>query len=367
MSDASARPVIFISYSHKDEPDPLLQPGAFQWLSYVKSFLEPAAAQGIVELWDDRRIDGGGDWRADINEALERCAVCVFLVSRHSLSSRFILHIEMKRILERHHARGAHLYPIVITSVDLGVAPWLLKLNLKPPNGTALELYGEGPRNKVMADLAAQIRAIVERAAANSASGNSTGDRAPRISDMAAGRAPTAATPAIHITGRPETANERLVGRGAELKRLDEPWTDDNTTILSLVGDVSLRELAHEFPEAVARLFREIADRLEHRPEEGHRRHEGASAATLGADVDDATDPAHAWREVRQRSRSVLLATFVVGVVLVCSSAFWLINSNRTPVSSDAPAPPPGVKTAATPDALPRPPKKSPPYRPPFR
>jgi hypothetical protein len=140
MSDTSAKPVIFISYSHKDEPDRFLQPGETRWLSYVKSFLDPAETHGRVELWDDRRIDGGGDWRGDINEALERCAVCVFLVSRHSLSSHFILDVEMKRMLERHHARGAHLYPIVITSTDLGVAPWLLKLNLKPTNGTALEL-----------------------------------------------------------------------------------------------------------------------------------------------------------------------------------------------------------------------------------
>ena len=80
------KPVIFISYSHKDEPDPFLQPGEFRWLSYVKSFLDPAETHGLVKLWDDRRIDGGGDWRAEIDEALEQCAVCVFLVSRYSLS-----------------------------------------------------------------------------------------------------------------------------------------------------------------------------------------------------------------------------------------------------------------------------------------
>jgi hypothetical protein len=54
----------------------------------------------------------------------------------------------MKRMLERHHERGAHLYPIVIASTDLSVAPWLLKLNLKPTNGTALERYKIEDRNK---------------------------------------------------------------------------------------------------------------------------------------------------------------------------------------------------------------------------
>jgi hypothetical protein len=50
MPGASVKPVIFISYSHKDEPDPYMQPGEFQWPSYVKSILDPAAAHGLVEL-----------------------------------------------------------------------------------------------------------------------------------------------------------------------------------------------------------------------------------------------------------------------------------------------------------------------------
>jgi tetratricopeptide (TPR) repeat protein len=41
----------------------------------------------------------------------------------------------------------------------------------------------------------------------------------------------------VHITGLPETGYERLVGRDAELKRLDEAWADRNTNILSLVAE----------------------------------------------------------------------------------------------------------------------------------
>jgi hypothetical protein len=161
----TTQPVIFISYSHLDEPDPHLLPGEDQWLSFVRSHLEPFAAHFKLELWDDRRIDGGANWRAEIDGALDRCAVCVFLVSRHSLSSRFILDVEMKRILERHQAKGAHLFPIVITAVDLGAAPWLSRLNLKPRNGTPLEDYDTARRNTVMSELAAEIRGIIERAA----------------------------------------------------------------------------------------------------------------------------------------------------------------------------------------------------------
>jgi hypothetical protein len=173
MADGSKEPVVFISYSHLDEPDLLLHPGEDQWLSFVTSHLKPYAAHYKLELWDDRRIDGGANWRAEIDGALDRCAVCVFLVSRHSLSSRFILDVEMKRILERHQDEGAYLYPIVITPVDLRAAPWLHKLNLRPTNGVALELYDRGGRrNKVMSDLAAEIHGIIERTAAGAAKDN---------------------------------------------------------------------------------------------------------------------------------------------------------------------------------------------------
>src|SRR5437016_4934667 len=150
---ASTTPTIFISYSHKDEADPHLEPDGERWLTFVKSHLGPAVAHGHLELWDDRKIEGGGHWLKEIDDALNACAVCIFLVSRHSLTSRFILDVEIRKMLERHYARGAHLYPIVITSCDIDSAEWLKKLNLKPRDGTALELYPPAQRNKVMADL----------------------------------------------------------------------------------------------------------------------------------------------------------------------------------------------------------------------
>ncbi len=214
-------PIIFISYSHKDDPDPNLAPQSFSWLTYIKSHLGPAAAHGILELWDDRRIEGGGDWRAEINDALDRCAACVLLVSRHSLSSGFILDVEMRRMLERHHSRGAHLYPIVITSCDIGAAQWLMELNLKPRDGTALEIYPEAQRNKVMADLAREIRIILAKT---------------QTSTLIGSFAPITVPEQVDIDHLPLTPYRNLVGRANELKRLDEAWSNDRINIVSLIA-----------------------------------------------------------------------------------------------------------------------------------
>jgi hypothetical protein len=48
---AAKQPVVFISYSHLDEPDPLLNRGGEeQGLTYVASHLKPAAAHGKLEM-----------------------------------------------------------------------------------------------------------------------------------------------------------------------------------------------------------------------------------------------------------------------------------------------------------------------------
>jgi hypothetical protein len=60
--DVTAKPVIFISYSHLDEPSPP-PPGAETWLTYVQSFLQPAMKYSVFDLWTDDDIQGGAKWK----------------------------------------------------------------------------------------------------------------------------------------------------------------------------------------------------------------------------------------------------------------------------------------------------------------
>ncbi len=92
MSDA---PTIFISYSHQDE----------DWKDLVVGHLRVAERQGDFLVWDDRRIDGGDDWRREIDQALAAADIGVLLISRHFLTSNFIMDHEVERLLER-KARG---------------------------------------------------------------------------------------------------------------------------------------------------------------------------------------------------------------------------------------------------------------------
>src|ERR1044071_336706 len=118
MPSAPGMPVIFISYSHKDEPAQP-QPGEVRWLSEIQSYLSPALKHGFsatYELWDDRQIAGGKKWRAEIEAKLAACTVCILLLSRHSLDSDFVIKVEVETIQERQrHGENVLLFPIVLS------------------------------------------------------------------------------------------------------------------------------------------------------------------------------------------------------------------------------------------------------------
>jgi hypothetical protein len=114
MSDASTKPVIFISYSHKDEPERTAD-GDIHWLRELQSYLVQPA-DGIYELWTDEQIAGGGDWEVDIKVKLAACDICILLLSRHSLASSFVIDVEIETTRQRQrNGDGVVIYPIVLT------------------------------------------------------------------------------------------------------------------------------------------------------------------------------------------------------------------------------------------------------------
>ena len=122
MSSTPGKPVVFISYSHKDEPDQP-QPGEVRWLTEIQSYLSPALKHGCsvtYELWDDRQIAGGNGWRAEIGAKLASCTICILLLSRHSLNSDFVIKVEVETIQARQRrGENVQLFPIVLSHFPL--------------------------------------------------------------------------------------------------------------------------------------------------------------------------------------------------------------------------------------------------------
>src|SRR5688572_18338800 len=105
---ASQSPTVFISYSHKDE----------DWKDRVVTHLGVAQQQKLLYAWEDREIGGGEDWELKIKDAINAASVAILLVSAHSLTSNYILHHEVKHLLERRDKEGLRIFPIIIKPCD---------------------------------------------------------------------------------------------------------------------------------------------------------------------------------------------------------------------------------------------------------
>lgn len=71
---------VFISYSHADE----------KWKKRFQKQLDVLGLEGILDVWEDRRITAGDDWPAEIEQAIEKADVAVLLILADFLTSDFI-------------------------------------------------------------------------------------------------------------------------------------------------------------------------------------------------------------------------------------------------------------------------------------
>ena len=176
MPNEPYKPIICISYAHADEPETPAE-GEVKWLSFVTGYLRPAIKHGAVKLWIDRLMPGGADWEREIERKLRACDIFILLVSRHSLSSDYVVDKEIKIIRER-QAKGepVHFYPLVLTPTPKIALDRVHDKNLRPRDGKPLSDYSLNERYRRMSDAADEIAEIAGEIAAfttlkNSASG----------------------------------------------------------------------------------------------------------------------------------------------------------------------------------------------------
>ncbi len=160
MSTEPKKPLIVISYAHADEPEDPAE-GEIKWLSFVTGYLRPAIKHGAVELWIDRLMPGGADWEREIEQKLRACDIFILLVSRHSLSSDYVVDKEIAIVRER-QAKGAtvHFYPLVLTPTPSIALDLVRDKNLRPRDGRPLSDFSINDRYRHMNEAADEIAGI---------------------------------------------------------------------------------------------------------------------------------------------------------------------------------------------------------------
>jgi thiamine pyrophosphate-dependent acetolactate synthase large subunit-like protein len=88
---AGSGPVVFVSYSREDA----------EWMQRFVKMLEPERRRLGLEVWVDRAIATGREWRADVEVAIARADVALLLVSADFLASSFIVEHELPALVAR--------------------------------------------------------------------------------------------------------------------------------------------------------------------------------------------------------------------------------------------------------------------------
>ena len=202
-------PTVFISYSHNDEA----------WKDRLVSHLGVLQHEGLLDLWDDRRIGAGEDWDKEIVEAMAKANVAILLVSADFLTSKFIRGTEVPTFLKRRDEEGMRIFPIIVKPFAWKQVEWLSRMNLRPKDGKPLS---GGNEHQIDIDLAAiveEVAAIIKGA-----------------SDDSSDKSLTQLDPEkISLAKLPSTSSD-LFGREKELETLDTAWDDFKTNIVTLVA-----------------------------------------------------------------------------------------------------------------------------------
>ncbi len=219
---------VFISYSHQDEA----------WKDRLLPQLQALVTAGVaMEVWHDRKIDGGDTWYPEIQRAMDSAAAAIVLISAPFLASPFCIQQEVPALLKRQEDHGMLLIPVLLRQCPWKAHRWLKDRQMIPRDGKTVAIDFAGDlADEVFAAVAEQVLShfvqLDQRLAATMKI------PAPLAHPAAQPRAAAAvnivppspvvqwpALPAecIDLTRLPETGSA-LFGRDEELALLDRAW-----------------------------------------------------------------------------------------------------------------------------------------------
>jgi internalin A len=101
----NGRSRVFVSYSHKDH----------RLFGDFKTMLAPAIQRGLIDLWSDKDIEVGEEWRDQIDAAIARAKVAMLLVSKDFLASPFIVNHELGPLLDSARTEGVKVFWVCLS------------------------------------------------------------------------------------------------------------------------------------------------------------------------------------------------------------------------------------------------------------
>ena len=105
---------IFFCYAREDE----------ELCKCLEKQLRILRRQGLVDIWHDRQIDAGTEWKSEIDKHLNTAQIILLLISPDFMDSDYCYSIEMTRAMDRHQRGEAHVIPVILRSTLWEGAPF---------------------------------------------------------------------------------------------------------------------------------------------------------------------------------------------------------------------------------------------------
>lgn len=200
---------LFLSYSHKNEAVK----------DRLKIHLAPLMRNGLAEIWDDRAICAGADWRKEIETAMAGADAAIFLLEEYFLASDFCMDVEITTFLQRHREAGVLIVFIVTDHCRWKDFDYISKHKVIPLDGRPITQYT--PRSKAYTHITDEIKNALARHQPK-----------PRTAQILQAQEPNTATIDIAtLLAKLPGATTHLFGRDAELAQIDG-WKDHKGVFL---------------------------------------------------------------------------------------------------------------------------------------
>ena len=139
---------VFISYSRKDE----------DLKDELEIHLVNLQYEGKINPWQDRDIEAGKEWEAEISANLEKAKVILLLITPRFLASKYCRDMEMQRALERHRQGTARVVPIIMKPSDWKHSPFK-DLQVLPRDGRPVTRWDD--QDEALLDAVQGIRKVI--------------------------------------------------------------------------------------------------------------------------------------------------------------------------------------------------------------
>jgi internalin A len=145
------RDQIFISYSHRDS----------RFLEELQPHLTFLEARGLVNFWNDQKLQPGAKWRQEIEQALARTRVALLLISPDFLVSDFINEYELPELLKAAQKGEVTIWPIIVSYCLFAESPLSAFQTVHDPS-RPLDGMNRSERKKVWAQVAARLASALK-------------------------------------------------------------------------------------------------------------------------------------------------------------------------------------------------------------